>query len=256
MVAGDVRAHYATDRNLAAQQRLWAISKADPAVSFYDWFLDIAAIAPEDDVLEVGCGNGPYLERVPVAMGLDLSMGMLAVARTKTSAPLVNGDVERLPFADASFDVVLAPHMLYHVPDRRLAVQELRRITRDGGRCVAATNGATNNEEMVELVEAAVGCGWRWERSAVTTFSLENGADQLRAGFHHVERRDTPERVVHVTDASALADYLRSVADIYESQIDAPWDDVVEECRRRAQEIIDRDGALLLTSRTGAFVCS
>jgi ubiquinone/menaquinone biosynthesis C-methylase UbiE len=31
---------------------------------------------------------------------------------------LVNADATRLPFGDAAFDVVLAPHMLYHVPDR------------------------------------------------------------------------------------------------------------------------------------------
>ena len=245
---------YATDVNLAARQRLWAISPSEPELRFHDWFLALADIRPGNAVAEIGCGNGVYLARID-AIGMDLSPGMLASARERARGPLVCGDAQQIPFADGAFDVVLAPHMLYHVPDREAAARELRRITRRGGRCVAATNGDDNHAEMVRLVEDVVGSGWRWQRSAMSSFSLENGGEQLRAGFEHVERVDTPSRVVHVTDADAFADYLASVADLYQPQITVPWADVVAECRRRCAAVIERDGAFRITAHTGAFVC-
>jgi O-antigen biosynthesis protein len=46
----------------------------------------------------------------------------------------VNADVQALPFADGSFDMVLCSHVLEHVRDDRLALRELRRVLRRGGR--------------------------------------------------------------------------------------------------------------------------
>jgi ubiquinone/menaquinone biosynthesis C-methylase UbiE len=87
-------------------------------------------------VLDVGCGNGLYLaelrRRGIHAVGCDLSPGMLAAAAPHRE--LVNADVTALPFAPAACDVVLAPHMLYHVADRATAARELRRVLRPGGR--------------------------------------------------------------------------------------------------------------------------
>jgi ubiquinone/menaquinone biosynthesis C-methylase UbiE len=186
---------------------------------------------------------------------MDLSMGMLESARP-TGRPLVNADVQALPFADASFDTVIAAHMLYHVPDRGQAARELRRVTRPGGVCIAVTNGAHAHRSLTDILESVAGNGWRWERASSNAFSMENGADQLRAGFEHVEIRWAPDVVFSVTDADALADYVDSCADPLAAQITwKPWDDVVGECRARAAEIIERDGVLPVTGTLGAFLC-
>lgn len=112
-----------------------------PAFSLFPWVLDLASVHDGDRVLEVGCGNGGYLALVE-AIGMDISVGMLHAARDRTSAALICGDAQRLPFQNESFDVVLAPHMLYHVADRRAAIQELRRVLKRSGTCVAVTNSA------------------------------------------------------------------------------------------------------------------
>src|SRR5690349_6188727 len=135
-------AQYTTDANLAKRQRLWQVSERSIEFDLFDW---VAGMIEGTDVLDVGCGNGAYLRRIPGAIGMDLSLGMLDTARP-TGAPLVNGDAQALPFAGASFDTVIAPHMLYHVPDRRLAARELRRVLRPGGVCVAVTNGANAHQ--------------------------------------------------------------------------------------------------------------
>jgi SAM-dependent methyltransferase len=247
---------YTTEDNLAARQRLWKISPRLPPYSLFSWVLDLARLRGGERILEVGCGNGAYLEYLD-AVGLDLSMGILAPARERARGPLVAGDSIALPFTNGSFDFVLAAHMLYHVAERNKAVSELRRVLRGSGRCIAVTNGERNMEELVRMVEGVVGHGWRWRRSSAVAFSLENGADQMRVAFDEVVRVDCPDSVIQVTDAHALGDYVRSVGDTYESQVISwiTWDRVVEECQRQAAAVVESEGALRLSSSMGASVC-
>lgn len=244
--------HYATDVNLAARQRLWAISHREPTFDLFSWVIEWVA---GDRVLDVGCGNGAYLALVPRAIGVDLSPGMLTTTRARVTNPLACADAQELPFPDASFDTVLVPHMLYHVPDREQAARELRRVLRPGGTCVAVTNSERAHHELTDLVESVVGSGWRWKKPSMTSFSMENGADQLRAGFESVETVWAPDVTFSVTDADALADYVASVADVYEHEVEGSWADVVDRCRTRAAEVIARDGRFPITASLGAFVC-
>ncbi len=247
---------YATDANLRARQALWEISPREPPFRLYRWVLDLADIRDDDRVLEVGCGNGGYLALID-AVGLDNSIGMVHAAQANASGPVICGDAQRLPFRDAAFDVVLAPHMLYHVPDRTVAIRELRRVLKADGRCVAVTNSSRCHSELVETIEGVVGHGWRLRRPSDVNFSLENGADQLRAGFGEVERVDAPYGVVLVSDQDALSRYVASMGDHYEAEI-APWmtwDAVVRQCHDHVARAIETDGHFAISSRVGAFVC-
>jgi SAM-dependent methyltransferase len=133
--------HYADDRNFRARQRLW--QQQAPMFDTVSWVLSLTEFLPGMRVLDAGCGNGLYLRalagRAVRVVGCDLSMGML---RPVGHPVLVNADVTALPIRGGVFDVVLATHMLYHVPDREAAVRELRRVLASGGTCVAVTNGA------------------------------------------------------------------------------------------------------------------
>jgi ubiquinone/menaquinone biosynthesis C-methylase UbiE len=97
------------------------------------------------DVLEVGIGSGLNLAGYPPAVrravGLDLSGGMLAIARERAAAlgrtvALVQGDAQRLPFADASFDTVGVSLTLCTVAEPAKALAEMARVCRLGGRVV------------------------------------------------------------------------------------------------------------------------
>ena len=247
---------YATDANLRARQRLWQISPRQPPFALFPWVVDLLDLEGGEAVLEVGCGNGAYLELIE-GVGLDSSLGMLHAARSRARGPLVGGDAAALPFRDRSFQIVLAAHMLYHVEDRVSAVQEMRRVLAPGGVCVAVTNGEHNHTEMVRLVEEVVGHGWRWRRPSDSAFSLENGAAQLGVGFDQVELVRCPAGVVSVTDADALADYLASVGDHYQDEVAdwTSWPKVVDECRRRAADQIRAEGSCPISTSMGAFVC-
>jgi SAM-dependent methyltransferase len=253
---------YATDANLRARQRLWGHQQ--PPFDLVSWVLALAELSPEstERVLDVGCGNGLYLAQLRswsvAATGCDLSLGMLDAAGV-TEPNLVNADVTRLPFAASAFDVVLAPHMLYHVADRAAAVSEVRRVTRPGGRCVVVTNGVEHMRSLRLLVESAVRVatpGWEMRNPSTHAFSLENGEQQLRSAFTEVACvRATAAAPVVLTDASVAADYVASVEDHYQPETTRPWSEVVFEVRSSVQREIDASGSFVVQGHSGAFIC-
>lgn len=95
-------------------------------------------LQPGRQALDVGCGTGWFTRRLAqtgLAMtGLDLDDDMLALARQRTPTGIrwLQGDAARLPFADRSFDQVVALTSLCFVPDWSQAVAEIVRVARRG----------------------------------------------------------------------------------------------------------------------------
>jgi phosphatidylethanolamine/phosphatidyl-N-methylethanolamine N-methyltransferase len=121
------------------------------AAPFYDAFLTVAtrgarkrslsvlADGPPRNVLLLGVGTGLDLPHLPVQhkyVGLDLTAAMLKRARPRATnlhfAPL-RGDVQRLPFPDASFDVAVLHLILAVVPSPALCLGEAVRVLKPGG---------------------------------------------------------------------------------------------------------------------------
>jgi SAM-dependent methyltransferase len=106
-----------------------------------------------DRLLEVGCGAGHILQQFPKSfrVGLDLAARMLPRARGRLgrSVPLVRAAAEQLPFASATFDVVLCTEVLEHVLDPAIVVGELLRVVVPGGRIVISIP----NEENIDRIK-------------------------------------------------------------------------------------------------------
>jgi SAM-dependent methyltransferase len=248
---------YGDDRNLRARQRLW--EHQEPHFDIVGWVLGLAGLSPGLRVLDAGCGNGVYLRalagRNVQAVGCDLSAGMLRAAGHPAVACT---DVTALPLRSAAFDVVMAIHMLYHVPDRPAAVRELRRVLAPGGVCIAVTNGARAQVALRAMTEQAVRRvtpGWRMRR-ATDAFAAENAAAQLSAAFSSVTCvRPASRPPVVIRDAELAADYVASWASFYEDETARPWPDVVADVRGQVQSVIDRDGAFITYGDSAAFLC-
>ena len=105
-------------------------------------FLDFLSPLPNQNWLDVGCGNGAFTDLVmqncaPGGMhGIDPSEGQLAYARKRlagTRAVLQQGDAMALPFEDDRFDVAIMALVIHFVPDPARAVTEMTRVVRPGG---------------------------------------------------------------------------------------------------------------------------
>jgi ubiquinone/menaquinone biosynthesis C-methylase UbiE len=97
------------------------------------------------DVLEAGCGiatDGVGFVRTGARYtGIDFSPTALALARRRLeleagSARFVHGSVARLPFADASFDLVYSNGVIHHLPETGRAIREFHRVLRPGGTAI------------------------------------------------------------------------------------------------------------------------
>lgn len=143
------------------------------------WVLD--GTTPTGEVLEIGGGAGAMVETIVarqpgVACTLtDLDPAMLGAAsrrlgRSGGRVQIAAADATRLPFADASFDLVLSFVMLHHVTDWPAAVAEVRRVLRPGGRFVG-----------VDLTRTRLTGGFHRSRTGRIAMAT---AGELEAGFH------------------------------------------------------------------------
>lgn len=103
--------------------------------------ISLAAVRPGDRVLDLACGTGDLLlaaaPHATRAVGLDVTFRMLQLARAKSAAPLVQGDMQALPFPRASFTVVTTGYGLRNVPDLDAALAEIHRVLDRGGRLLS-----------------------------------------------------------------------------------------------------------------------
>jgi SAM-dependent methyltransferase len=104
------------------------------------------ALSAHDDLLDIGFGTGSFLRSLGAGghrgrlAGLDASPAAVAALDGLAGVSAHLGDATALPFADRTFDVVTARHMLYHVPDVAGAIAEARRVLRPGGAFGATVN--------------------------------------------------------------------------------------------------------------------
>jgi ubiquinone/menaquinone biosynthesis C-methylase UbiE len=105
-------------------------------------FIALTGLKPGARVADLGCGSGAFTGLLADAgyhcTGLDLSAKLVELAcRKYPQIPFVVGDVEHLPFADASFDGVLLSGMMHHFPDPSRCAAEVVRIMRQRARFMA-----------------------------------------------------------------------------------------------------------------------
>jgi SAM-dependent methyltransferase len=227
---GHVAEQYQDSTRFDARVRIYDLYDVSPE-RWIRWLFDRLALAPGERVLEIGCGTGNLWRenagRVPAGVTLvlaDLSPGMLAEARARLAglplAPeLREADAQALPFPDESFDLVIANHMIYHVPDRARALREVRRVLRPGGRFVASTNHWTHFLELRELVTRfGVSGVVRPPNRDPDGFDLESAVEEISAVLE-IARLDRRQSALEVRAAEPLLDFVRSLG--HGAEIDA-----------------------------------
>ena len=257
-----LQAQYATASNLNSRAALhWLFSTNK--LGWNQWVFQNYELQSGQKILELGCGNGGiwagHAVQIPEEIILilsDFSAGMLQEAKENicgiSNVGFMVIDAQNIPWADAAFDIVIANHMLYHVPDLDRAIKEIARVLKPGGTLYATTLGAGNFKELFDLLHAFEPSFVFGQEALTDAFGLETGEAKLRGCFAEVEIRRYPDGL-HVTQAQPLVDYVRSlqgignVTEIFEGE-------KAELFGRYFEDIIARDGAIDISKDAGMLV--
>jgi SAM-dependent methyltransferase len=184
----------------------WIYEKNQVPAIFEPWarkLIDLANPAPGEKVLDAACGTGviarlvaPMVGNTGRVVGLDFDPMMLAVARE--IAPEIDwqlGDLQKLPFADGHFDLVICHQGLQFLPDRAAGLSEMHRVMHSGGRLVLGVWTELAKCPGQAAIFGALGKAVGKDMSQPPPWSLADG-EQLRAlvasaGFKNVETTTT-----------------------------------------------------------------
>jgi SAM-dependent methyltransferase len=253
--AGWVAKQYKTPSNLNARIQLHQRFSTN-SYHWPRWVFDHLHLAPGMRVLEIGGGPGGLWQdnrdRLPAAVEVtftDQSTGMIAQASAAlgTLRQFRFGvvDAQRLPFTTEVFDVVIANHMLYHVPDRRSALAEIRRVLKSSGRFFAATNDHNHMQEVRDLAKSFLpSAEFLISNNERFPFAVAN--QELSEHFGQIQLHRYHNNLI-VPDGDALADYMLSgIALDLPAAAEIPF-------REWLRKRILVQGSITITSATGLF---
>ena len=231
------------------------------------WIFDHLLDRVDGRILELGAGPAHLwrrnTDRIATSWNVvvsDISSGMVAAARHE----LINLsghftysviDAQSLPFPSDCFNIVIANHMIYHIPDIPQAIEEMHRIISHDGCLLAATNGDDHMQEVDELVhsiEPSIIFGSRDLKGIrFIPFSMSNGVDLLGESFERVLQFKFDDELI-ITEVEPLIQYILSfpgnARDVFAEEAKE------SELRAKITERIGRDGAFFVTKSAGLFM--
>ena len=245
---------YKDSRNLDARAELHR-RFTQVQMPWHAWIFDHLDLHVGESILECGCGPGwlwrENVDRIPDGCTLtltDFSAGMVAEAEAAladSQADFVfrQANVMELPFDDGRFDVVVANHMLYHVPDIDQGLREIQRVLKPNGRCYAATNGNNHMQELRALASQFVpDYPAVWQLG----FRLENGRSLFEPYFSDIELIRYDSQLV-VTESQPLIDYVYSMASLeLPTETRAAFE-------KHVHDEVNPDNPFIITKDTGLF---
>lgn len=213
-------AQYRNSTNINARIKLHKMFSINP-LGWFRWIFNNLNIQDGMNILEVGCGNGQLwednLDRLPDNLQVilsDISEGMLKHASSKLKS---RDDIfsyncfsfDDIPYANESFDVIIANHALFYSKDREKALDEINRVLKKGGLFCCSTYGKNHMKEIEALVKEFDNRIALSEVKLYDIFGLDNGFDELSALFASVQLHKYKDKLL-VTKLQPLLNYIYS----------------------------------------------
>lgn len=225
-------------------------------MGFGRWIFSNYEIHTGMNILELGCGTGDMwkgqdsiINSCSSIILSDFSEGMLETAKANLAGckridyKVIN--IEKIPYENNTFDVVIANMMLYHVPNLNKALTEVRRVLKDDGTFYSATYGEHGIIEYLSKILAPYGVNNNINKN----FTLQNGLRILSGFFKKVKMLEYNDSLA-VTNIDDMIDYIYSLADMTELSRGSK-----EEIREILLQNMT-DGILNVPKEYGMFVAS
>lgn len=211
---------YQNATNISARIRLHREFSGNKQ-GWFPWIYEQCAVTEGMRILEIGCGNGALwtenLDKLPSNVTItlsDISEGMLRDARRNIGSEDTRFtfrvlDCHQLPFSEASFDLVIANHVLFYCQDISLACSEIARVLKPSGLFLSSTYGRQHMKEITELVQSFDNRIVLAAENLYERFGLENGEELLRPSFCRIECRHYKDAIL-INQAEPLIEYILS----------------------------------------------
>lgn len=225
--------------------------------TWHRWVYDHLHLSGPARVLEVGCGPGELwmenLDRLPTAGRVvlaDLSTGMVGSAAQRLGERVGFDftclDAQAIAFPDGAFDLVIANHMLYHIPDLPRGVSELARVLKPGGWLCAATNGEGHMLELHQAIERFKP-GYLELTKQVHRYSLQTAERVLGSAFMDIDIQPFHDSLL-VTEIEPLQAYILSMTSLHFS---AGEEEALAALLRYLEERIREEGQFYIGKEAG-----
>ncbi|MBQ3907532.1 MAG: methyltransferase domain-containing protein [Lachnospiraceae bacterium] len=216
-----LKQQYLNSSNIGARISLhakYAVNKQ----GWFPWIFEQCDMHDGMRVLELGCGNGSFWlenwEKIPAKAQItlsDQSEGMLREAKKAFSGKRKIRfdyqviDFHDIPEKDASYDLVIANHVLFYAKDFAKVLGEIRRVLKPGGRLICSTYGTAHMKEISALAAEFDDRIVLAAQNLYEIFGKENGEEILAPYFAEVKWQQYEDHLL-VTDAEDLVDYIIS----------------------------------------------
>lgn len=253
-----IKEQYKNDKNLNARKNLhsYNINKID----WDKWCYKQIDFKKNSRVLEIGCGTGKIWEKnkedIDETLDItvsDFSKNMLKIAKQKLKAidrkfNFQEINAENIPYDDNTFDIVIAEHMIYLVPNMEQALSEIKRVLVPGGVFYVTSNSNESMKELNELVNDFDSNSGLNSNGYSTRFELENGKEILKKYFNKVD--------VEILDGKIIVDNPKPIVEYKASTIQGASILVGEkkkEFTKYIQDYIDKNKQISITTKTCMF---
>lgn len=215
-----LKAQYRNSTNISARIRLHRLFSSNKQ-GWFPWIYEQCQITEGMKILELGCGNGRlWIEnkaKLPADCEIilsDISEGMIRDVRREQSLQddrfsFAAFDCHAIPYEDASFNLVIANHVLFYCKDVDRVCSEVGRVLKPGGRFVCGTYGVAHMQEVSRLVTQFDDRITLSGENLYEHFGKENGAQALAPYFAEVDWQQYEDALI-VTQAEPLIEYVLS----------------------------------------------
>jgi len=226
-----LRQKYIDGSSLKAEIKL--IDQVTAGENWYEWVADRIMIKEQDQILEIGCGDGALWYKnfdtatMPENLNItltEINEDLLNIAKSNIAKKFPYFkfkvmDFEKLDYPDESLDIVIANHILFFINDVDKVLAEVHRVLKVGGAFYCTTIDEAHMQELENLLEGYDTTMELIKSKKIQNFGFDSGKKKLSKYFKHIDcERYRANLIIEQADEMlnyiyAMPGYVLNIAD-------------------------------------------